>query len=641
MFLVFILIQPAASGKQPQATQADKTQKQEHEVVVTLKLIQVYVTDNKGNPVPDLEKSDFDLYDNGQLQDITGFEKHFVYAPKGKKEESRIPSAQDIPSDINRKYLFLIDLEKNDLEGIAKSRNAAIEFIDTKAQPSDEIALFSFSFMRGLTLHEYLTADHKKVRSAIYKIQGIPGKGGGWGSYEMLGHSVMNSDTSSQYFSYRSFTLRLASSIRELAQALRHIPGKKNIILFSRGYGDRVLNRATYEADIFLDMIKDLASANCPVFSVYTITGMEKIKVLPEGALDYLSKFTGGKYYPDVNYYSKIAEDIQNATSNYYVLGYSIGSKWDGEFHDIKVEVKKKGYKVYAQKGYFNPLPFIQLSSAEKHYHLLAVALGENAYFEQHMNFSMIALPFSDKKELNTILISEIQVQGIRDTIGDNTEYISLIFDQNKNIMDSQRMAVNWEKDNQSNIFHYSTTSLEPGWYDCRVVIRNLENGKAAVGACSIAKPEIADEDLKIYPPLLLIPGVETRYHHVFDPEKNKKQESFSLFQVFPFPQMEYVPLIDKLTQGEFTISAALRCVWTGVQEPEIQISAWLESEASLQRISVSTIILSSVQKKESDVLFLEFEFPELQAGRYLLHIMAEDMVTKSRSQTTSRFSVK
>jgi hypothetical protein len=49
----------------------------QHDVTVTLKLVQVFVTDPDGHPARDLDKSDFVLYDNGELQEITGFEKHF------------------------------------------------------------------------------------------------------------------------------------------------------------------------------------------------------------------------------------------------------------------------------------------------------------------------------------------------------------------------------------------------------------------------------------------------------------------------------------------------------------------------------------------------------------------------------------
>jgi VWFA-related protein len=617
----------------------------QYEVTVTLKLVQVYVTDPEGNPALDLEKSDFVLYDNGKLQNITDFEKHFLYVPEEKPIEFKLPPAKDVQSVMNRKFFFLIDYENNDLEGVAKSRNAALEFTEAKAQPGDEIALLSYSTIRGLVLHEYLTSDHEKVRAAIKKIHSIPGVRGGWDSGAALGHSVMGMEADVGPISItdterRGASIRFSNQIKDLAKALRHIPGQKNIILFSRGYGRSILIPGAPTAEAFLAMTKELASANCPVFSVNTITGWGKIKVLPEDALDYLSKQTGGKYYHDVNYYSTIAEDVQNATSNYYVLGYSIESTWDGKYHDIKVEVKRAGYKVHAQRGYFNPLPFNLFSPVEKHFHLLALALGEQAYFEPYLNFPMTALPFSDRKELNTLLISEIPVQRIREVVGDNTEFISLIFDQNKTIVDSRRIVIDWRTNEEEKIYQYSTAALAPGQYDCRVVIRNLDNGKGAVGACFLEMPEAADQNLMLYPPLLLIPGQETNYLHVFDPEREGAAKSVSFLDVFPFQPKEYIPLIGELEQRVSQLYAVLRCIWAGAQEPEIQISAWLEPKGSGKKISLACHILSSVPQEEADVIFLEIEVPELQPGQYLLHLLAEDPDTKSSCQTTSGVSV-
>ena len=63
----------------------------QHEVTVTLKLIQVFVTDKKGNPITDLAKSDFVLHDNGKLQDITDFERHvLIPKPEEKVEEKKV-----------------------------------------------------------------------------------------------------------------------------------------------------------------------------------------------------------------------------------------------------------------------------------------------------------------------------------------------------------------------------------------------------------------------------------------------------------------------------------------------------------------------------------------------------------------------
>ncbi|MEW5901835.1 MAG: VWA domain-containing protein, partial [Acidobacteriota bacterium] len=487
---------------------------------MTLKLVQVYVTDPKGNPALNLEISDFILYDNGKLQEITGFEKHFLPAPDVKLEETKPSPARDTSSLLNRKFIFLFDYERNDLAGIAKSKKAALQFLETQVQPGDEIALFSYSPIKLLTLHEYLTSDHQKVRAALKKLIEIPGIPGGMESLEELGQSI----TGMEYTSERtdrpagvSGDVRwFADSVRELAKAFRHIPGQKNIILFSKGFGSGVLRRDTHAHYVFMAMAKELASSNSPVFSVYTPTEMrEKARVFSDGSLEYLSKLTGGKYLSDVTYESKIAGAIQNATSNYYVLGYSIASNWDGKFHEIKVEVKRPGHKVYAQSGYFNPRPFNKLSAVEKHLHLLDLALGEKAYFEQHLSFPLLALPFSDKKAANTVLISEVPVQRIREVVGDNTEFISLIFDQNKTIVEGKRVEMNWRTIQGEKVCHYSAASLAPGFYDCRLIIRNLEDGKGAVGACSVEIPERAAADLKLFPPLLLTPAQKAQYLNI------------------------------------------------------------------------------------------------------------------------------
>jgi len=381
----------------------------QHEVTVTLKLVQVFVADRQGNPALDLDKPDFLLYDNGKLQTITDFERHFLSAPETQLEETRPSPGRHLPFLMNRKFIFLIDYESNDLEGIAKSRNAARQFIDTRVQPDDEIALFSYSSFRGLTLHEYLTSDHERVRRALKKTLEIPEISEGWDSYANLGHSAGGS----RKVGTGKDVVRFSSHLQALAKTFRHIPGQKNFILFSRGLG--MISPGSPAWDFWVAMGKELASANCRVFSVNTTTGVDnKINVSAEVGLKHLSKLTGGKYFPDVNFYSRIAEDIQNVASNYYILGYSIESTWDGRFHDIKVEVKKPGYKVYAQGGYFNPLPFHKLSVVEKHLHLLDLALGEKATPGPHMNFPLIALPFSDQDEPMTYaLLSSVRQDNV------------------------------------------------------------------------------------------------------------------------------------------------------------------------------------------------------------------------------------
>ena len=89
LFLLFLALslQPNLQELNSGSLQEKAGQEElKHEVVVVLKLVQVYVTDKKGNPITDLEKSDFILYDNGNLQPVTDFERHTFKPEKELKD---------------------------------------------------------------------------------------------------------------------------------------------------------------------------------------------------------------------------------------------------------------------------------------------------------------------------------------------------------------------------------------------------------------------------------------------------------------------------------------------------------------------------------------------------------------------------
>ena len=96
----------------------------QHEVSVTLKLVQVYVTDRQGRPVTDLSRGDFVLYDNDERRDITDFERHLLLPP-----DSTLPSTESEsgtlspgPVRLNRKFFILLDIVGNDDVGVIKSK---------------------------------------------------------------------------------------------------------------------------------------------------------------------------------------------------------------------------------------------------------------------------------------------------------------------------------------------------------------------------------------------------------------------------------------------------------------------------------------------------------------------------------------
>jgi hypothetical protein len=303
----------------------------------------------------------------------------------------------------------------------------------------------------------------------------------------------------------------------ELAKALRYIPGHKHIILFSTGIPTSYLYgiptpfgvSGTYRRDLsvsiednlgdtarrikFESMLKELAASNSQFYSLDTEdlreTIMKDERMMGGGTMKQISKTTGGKYYGRVHNYEEIMEEIQDVTSSYYVLGYYIGEEWDGKYHRIKVKVKRKGYNVRAQSGYFNPKPFTKYSEVEKQIHLIDLALNQRSFFEDPIRFYLEPVINFEREKNNLILLSKISVEALQEFSGKNAELVCLVFNEEDTIVGYKREYVDFSDLPSKEFIHTSVMTIPPGAYKCRVVIRNLETGRAAIGTSSVYIP--------------------------------------------------------------------------------------------------------------------------------------------------------
>ncbi|MDH4197354.1 MAG: VWA domain-containing protein, partial [Candidatus Aminicenantes bacterium] len=343
-------------------------QELQHEVVVTLKLVQVYVTDKEGKPVTNLGRDDFILFDNGQPQNITDFESHDLLETSPLAEaqlaESTDLARKEISARINRKFFILFDYEQNAPRGVAKSKKAALQFVETEMRAGDEVAVLSYSPIRGVVVHEYLQTDAGKVREIISKLRDVPARSSaeavestdlpGFSIGRLIGEADFQTDAQS-FYDFQSLGERgreneitrirlFFRELRDLAKSLRYIPGNKNIILFSSGIKANLLFGAfephmETAGDEFEDMIRELAASGCPVYAVHSSGAFDRMKSIAERgdqSLRQLSEKTGGRYFADASYAEEIATRIHQLTAHYYVLGYPVPEKWDGRFHELK-----------------------------------------------------------------------------------------------------------------------------------------------------------------------------------------------------------------------------------------------------------------------------------------------------------------
>jgi len=350
----------------------------QHEVSVTVKLIQVMVTDKDGKSVIDLTAEDFEIYDNSKKMAIAHFEKHSLFSPQD-KTEAVVTSPALSTRSISRKFILLFDFAYQGFTGIRKARKAALHFIDTQLVPADEVAIITYSKNKGLSLPQYFTSDHQKIKELVELLTSSELVGG----ITSPGHKPIageDEEKLSLTFNlkkehYINQARQFCMDVIELAKQLVHIPGTKNIILFSRGISNKIIYGQLPEGgdsggepanarllDLLQKMGQWLAEAKCFVFAVNTegaLSNHFRNKFLAgDLSLRQLTQLSGGKYFDNVASYKGINKEISQMTSVYYVLGYYLDEKPDGRYHKVEVKVKKKGYVVHGQKGYFYSILF-------------------------------------------------------------------------------------------------------------------------------------------------------------------------------------------------------------------------------------------------------------------------------------------
>ncbi len=634
----------------------------QHEVTVTLKLAQVYVLDKSGNAVADLTKADFELYDNGQAKPITDFEKHELslgQIPQVPQPSLSSPSV----SKMNRKFFLFFDFAFNNRAGISKSRTAALNFLDTQVRPGDEVGVISFSARKGLTLHEYLTSDHARIRQVVEGLGSNKFLGRAWGLEsewlkdhikldEALGmggnEGMTNRIAEAEQSALKKEAIGFASQISDLAKALRNMPGIKNIILFSSGIPNYALYGGgnyrdetgsqwgdTTLRDRYNGMCKELAGSNSAVYAVNVSSAgsapFDERDLKGDGALRQLARESGGKYFDNINSYETINRTIQKVTGTYYVLGCYIDEKWDGRFHSVRVEVKRKGCSVFGQQGYFNPKPFSEYSENEKLLHMIDLALAENPLLQAPAEAPLTALPIMAGGKSGLVAFLGIPRQLGANALANNAEALCLIFDEKgdaESIVPLKVAAHNLEKDMTLLVF---VAPARPGRVVCRIVLCNMETGYGVRGSQTITILEARDATLWLDPPLIL---ANRSVEEICAPPQA------SLANIYAYDAKEYSPLLEDLPAGTKILRAALR-VTSLRSNPEIELTAQLREAGGTSPWPVPVAILKEFTDGLTKKLLIDLAPGDLKPGHYSLSLIAKEKGGPTIAQTTVEIAVK
>lgn len=665
---IFGLVLPPPSVFGDSMKAQDKLQ---HEVVVSLKLVQVYVVDKSGNAVSDLTPADFELYDDGVAKPITDFEIHRLSLDR-LPEDLRETRASASRPEMRRKFFLFFDFAFNSRAGISKARRAALEFLDKQVRPEDQVGILSFSSRQGLTLHEYLTFDHQKIREIIESFG--PGRslgrawrlesewlrdhlkldealGGGSGGDASTKIPSGNSEMTKKILGAEMDVVKreavdYVSQISEMAKALRGIPGIKNIILFSSGIPNSMLYGGYFFTqrdwgdaslrDRYNVMCRELAGSNSTVFGVNvsgtgSAAAIEDRDLMGDGSLRQLAKDTGGRYFDNIYSHEKINATIQKLTGTYYVLGYVMDEQRDGRFHDVRVEVKRKGCSVYGQKGYFDPKPFSEYSENEKLLHLIDLAMAEKPVLQVPAEVSLTALPIVDKGKPVLIAFFGLPRSLAPQALGNRAEAFCLLFDNGGKTVAIVPLRIenpDLEKDFVQIVF---AVPAQPGRVTCRIALCNMETGFGVRAVQSLTVPEAREDELRLDPPLLL-----------GDPrsEGAHTSQGASLEDLYGYDARDYSPLYGDLAVGTKSVWAALRLT-SARPQAEIELTARLEEPEETIPRSIPVALIKESLDGSTKKLLLEIATGELKAGRHILSLIAREKDGQILAQTSAVIIVK
>jgi VWFA-related protein len=389
---------------------------QDEDVVkITSRLVQVdaVVTDKNGHQVTDLTAADFQIFQDGKLQKITGF----TYVPLGgaggpQKEQGSV-STTSAPavttgrrsSSGGRVITFVIDDGncRASISGIRATKEALEKFIGEQMLPNDQVAIYQTR--SGSSMFQQYTSDKKQLLRSVSKLRWYPNAGGcpvNDGSYfDRARVNTMSISTTAGQKSIseespeererreltedRNRDNQVSGTLGVLRYALRgleRLPGRKVMFLMSDGMPYRARNDEMLDSIFRFRDLTEIANRAAVVINTMdvrgsmdpsmiearddisvlgdalateaVVSGRRKEIVNTQDGLAFLANETGGRFDKNQDYLDKPLARALAIEKGYYLVAYEPDDDtFKGKnFNKIEIRVGRSDLTIHSRTGF-------------------------------------------------------------------------------------------------------------------------------------------------------------------------------------------------------------------------------------------------------------------------------------------------
>jgi VWFA-related protein len=355
------------------------------EISVNEVLLDVLVTDKKGNVILGLGPADFLVTEGDRKVEVLSaafYSSRPYLGPETPAAGTVPPVAQlapvapvapvapmapvapvapnePLPTDPPRYFIFLFDDQRGhnaDAPGLlqrqVKAGRDATEWVRSGLAPNDWVAVLAYD--NRLELFQDFSQDRAAISSAIENATTGRADRGNFPSRQAPTRpgqpSLAGRLPTGEALSAETGTIYEALTL--VAEAAAPLLGRKNLLLFTIGFG-RMNRYLQYEPDprYFEPMSESLNDANVAVYTFdLTDTGTRHPF---SNAMNHISTDTGGRYFENALHFKGPLADVAREASGYYLVSYRsehvVGMRG---FQRVKVALANPELKITARKGY-------------------------------------------------------------------------------------------------------------------------------------------------------------------------------------------------------------------------------------------------------------------------------------------------